>query len=156
MVFKGGFTYWVACGFGSGLVPKAPGTAGTLVAIPLVLLLQVLGNVGYFVVTAAMFVLGIFVCHHAARVINDDDPGIVVWDEIVGYCAALIFVPVNPVTVILAFIVFRMLDIFKPWPISYFESRLSGGFGIMFDDLAAGLMTNFLLQFLILFSVIQV
>lgn len=147
-------SYWIACGFGSGLVPKAPGTAGTLAAIPVVLLLQIFGHVGYFAAVVMMFVLGVFVCHQAARIANDNDPSVVVWDEITGYCVALLFIPVSAVTIVAAFLLFRLLDIFKPWPISYFESRLTGGFGIMFDDLLAGLITNFALHLLIISSLV--
>lgn len=143
---------WIAVGFGAGFFPKAPGTAGTLVAIPLILLIARLPEFLQISVLAALFVLGCFVCHRAADLLGESDPGSVVWDEIVGYCFAMALLPVSLQTVIVTFILFRLADIFKPWPISWIDKRMRGGLGIMLDDLLAGILVNIVAHALIFFN----
>ena len=131
--------HFLACGFGAGLSPKAPGTAGTVAAIPLYLLLAAYaGPVLYLAVTAAAFLAGIFLCGYTARATGLEDPKCVVWDEIVGYLAAMAFLPLGWAWIAAGFALFRLFDIWKPWPIRWLDRRLKGGLGIMLDDLVAG------------------
>jgi len=129
----------LALGFGSGLVPRAPGTAGTVAAIPVYLLLQPLALHIYLVLVAILFLVGIPMCAHTARRLGvHDHPGIV-WDEIVGYLVTMAFAPPGWLWIGLGFVLFRLFDILKPWPIKWFDSKVGGGFGIMVDDLLAGI-----------------
>ena len=136
----------LALGFGSGLVPRAPGTAGTLVAIPLYLLLQNLSLQLYVPLVVGLFLLGIPICTHTARRLGvHDHPGIV-WDEIVGYLLTMTFAPPGWQWVVAGFVLFRLFDIVKPWPIGWCDRKVTGGFGIMLDDLLAGVMAAAVLQ----------
>ena len=146
--------YLTACGFGTGLVPKAPGTAGTLVAIPIVTAVSWLAIPIQWAIVAGMFFVGCFVCQSVADALDDHDPSVIVWDEIVGFCVAMILVPISPMTIIVGFVLFRLFDIYKPWPISWSEKKFSGGFGIMIDDVLSGVATNLCLQVLIHFNYI--
>ena len=144
----------VACGFGSGFVPKIPGTAGTLVGIPIVLLMQLLPVLGQWLAVVLMFLVGCYVCEYSARALNLGDPGAIVWDEITGFCVAMMLVPVSVLNIVIAFILFRVFDIAKPWPISLADRKVSGGFGIMLDDLIAGVFANAALQILLLSKIL--
>ena len=129
----------LALGFGSGLVPGAPGTAGTLAAIPLYLLLQPLALHLYLLLVAVLFLVGIPLCAHTARRLGvHDHPGIV-WDEIVGYLVTMTFAPPGWLWIVIGFVLFRLFDILKPWPIKWLDRKVGGGFGIMVDDLLAGM-----------------
>jgi phosphatidylglycerophosphatase A len=144
---------FLAFGFGSGLVPRAPGTAGTLVAIPLYYLLQTfsLSLTSYLVLLVALFLAGIPICAHAARRLGvHDHPGIV-WDEIVGYLITMTLAPSGWMWVVLGFVLFRFFDIVKPWPIRWLDRKVGGGFGIMVDDLLAGVFAAAVLQLLVVF-----
>ena len=130
----------LAFGFGSGLSPKAPGTMGTLVAVPMFWLLSSLDLLAYSLVVLIAFLVGIYLCGAASRQLGvHDHPGIV-WDEFVGYWIAMWAVPATLSWMIIGFVVFRVLDIAKPWPISSLDKRVHGGFGIMIDDVAAGVL----------------
>ena len=132
--------HFLAFGFGSGLARKAPGTFGTLAAIPLYLLLAGLPIAGYTLAVALAFLLGIWLCGRASADLGvHDHPGIV-WDEFVGLWVALWAVPLDWLWLLLGFGLFRLFDILKPWPIGPLDRRVSGGFGIMIDDIVAGLM----------------
>lgn len=146
---------WIAFGFGAGFVPKAPGTAGTLAAIPLVFLIARLPLPLQFLVWISFFVLGCIVCQRAADWLNEQDPGAIVWDEVVGYCFAMALLPLSLQTVVITFVLFRLADIFKPWPISWVEKRVKGGLGIMLDDLLAGLLVNIVAHGLVFFQLIS-
>ena len=129
----------LAFGFGTGLAPRAPGTVGSLVALPLYFLLAPLALPVYLVLLAGLLLLGVWVTAHTERDLGvHDHPGIV-FDEIVGQLAALTLVPVSIVWIVIGFGLFRLFDIWKPWPIRWLNSRVTGGWGIMLDDLAAGL-----------------
>lgn len=131
--------HFIALGFGSGLVPWAPGTAGTLVAIPLYLFCVQLPFWFYCTVLLLAFLLGIYLCGRTARTLGvHDHPGIV-WDEVVGYGLTMTWAPAGWGWVLLGFIAFRLFDILKPWPIRVLDRRLGGGLGIMLDDVLAGL-----------------
>lgn len=138
--------HFLALGFGSGLSPWAPGTFGTLAAIPLYLLLQSLSLPLYLVITAVLFVIGVFICDLSARKLGvHDHPGIV-WDEVVGYLVTMAAAPAGWFWVVAGFVLFRLFDILKPWPIRFIDRRVAGGLGIMLDDLLAGVLAALLLQ----------
>lgn len=131
---------FLAFGFGSGLSPRAPGTAGTLLAIPIYLLIADLSLVRYSLVVAVAGLFGIWICGVASRQLKvHDHPGIV-WDEFVGYWITMWAVPADWLWIIAGFAVFRVYDIVKPWPVSVLDKRVGGGLGIMVDDMLAGLM----------------
>jgi phosphatidylglycerophosphatase A len=136
----------LACGFGSGLAPKAPGTFGTLAAIPFWLALQLLAWPWYALAVAAAFILGIHICGRTARDIGVRDHGAIVWDEFVGLWIALAFAPPHWGWVLMGFALFRLLDIWKPWPIRWFDRNVHGGLGVMLDDAVAGLGALLLMQ----------
>jgi len=137
---------FLGLGFGSGLAPKAPGTFGTLAAIPVFLLLQPLAIELYLLITVIAFFVGITICQQSADWLGKDDPSAVVWDEIVGYLVTMIAAPAGWVWVVIGFVLFRLFDILKPWPISIADRELHGGFGIMFDDVIAGVFAAIGLQ----------
>lgn len=130
---------FLALGFGSGLAPKAPGTFGTIAAVPLFYLLSFLSLPIQMVIIVIMSLLGIYICGEAAKQIGVDDHPAIVWDEIVGYFITMLFVPVTPLSLLVGFLLFRLFDIIKPWPISLADKKLHGGLGIMLDDILAGL-----------------
>lgn len=131
----------LAFGFGSGLSPFAPGTMGTLMAIPFLLALKALGVAGFWIALVFLFVLGVFVCERVSRKLGVHDHGGIVWDEMVGYWLSAAFIPLQWPWLLAAFILFRFFDIVKPWPIRQLDSKVSGGFGIMIDDVVAALFT---------------
>ena len=132
-------TLFLAFGFGSGLSPKAPGTMGTLAAIPLWWLLAQLPLTSYLIVVLIAAVVGITICGRAADQMGVHDHGGIVWDEFVGFWIAMAALPITWQSLILGFVLFRLFDILKPWPISWLDKKVSGGFGIMIDDVIAGL-----------------
>ena len=131
--------HFLALGFGSGLLPKAPGTFGTLAAIPLYLLLAPSSVSIYLVSVIVMSIAGIYICGQAAKDACVHDHGAIVWDEIVGFLITMFMIPLSWKSVIVGFILFRIFDIFKPWPISFIDKNVHGGLGIMLDDIIAGL-----------------
>ena len=138
--------HFLALGFGSGLSPMAPGTFGTMAAVPLYLLLQPLSVWVYLALTVLLFVIGIPLCDASARKLGvHDHPGIV-WDEVVGYLVTMTAAPAGWYWVLIGFVLFRLFDIIKPWPIRFIDRHVEGGLGIMLDDLLAGLLAALLLQ----------
>lgn len=133
--------HFLAIGFGSGLFPKIPGTMGTLAAVPLYLAL-----VSYFPhllpwVIGIGFLIGVYLCDKTAKDMGVHDHGSIVWDEFVGFWITMLLVPVTHwQTVLAGFVLFRFFDIVKPWPISWLDKKVKGGFGIMIDDVLAGIM----------------
>ncbi|CAG8998168.1 MAG: Phosphatidylglycerophosphatase A [Candidatus Celerinatantimonas neptuna] len=128
-----------AVGFGSGLAPKAPGTFGTLAAVPLMGLLSWwLTPYQYAICLIIGFIFGVWCCQVASKAMKVHDHGGIVWDEFIGFGVALLMIPVSWKSLLSGFILFRLFDILKPWPISWLDKRVSGGFGIMVDDLLAG------------------
>ncbi len=131
--------HFISFGFGSGLSPIAPGTMGTLIAIPIFLILSKLPLVLYLTLVIVIFLIGCWVSNKTAVALNvHDHPGIVI-DEIAGYLITMIMVPVTWYWVILGFVFFRLFDIWKPWPISVIDKQVKGGLGIMLDDVLAAL-----------------
>jgi len=128
-----------AFGFGSGLSRFAPGTMGTLAAIPFALLLKRLPVPVFWIVLTGLFLLGVYICNAASRRLGQHDPGGIVWDEMVAYWLTIAFLPVSWPWWLAAFVLFRFFDILKPWPIRWVENRFGGGQGIMLDDIVAAL-----------------
>ena len=131
--------HFLALGFGTGLSRIAPGTMGTLIAAPLFFGLMHTPELWHYIVIASLFLLGIPICAVAGRNLGVYDHGGIVWDEIVAFMLVLEFTTFSWQWWITAFLLFRLFDIWKPFPISYFDVRLKGGFGVMFDDLLAAL-----------------
>ncbi|MCB1667655.1 MAG: phosphatidylglycerophosphatase A [Porticoccaceae bacterium] len=138
----------LAFGFGSGLSPKAPGTAGTMVGILFLPLLTQLSLLEYLGVVLLMALLGIYLCGKTAKLLGVHDHSGIVWDEMVGLWLSMTAIPFSWSWVLAAFLLFRLFDIWKPWPIGYLDKHVHGGVGIMLDDIVAGFMA-----WLILFSV---
>jgi phosphatidylglycerophosphatase A len=129
----------LAFGFGSGLAPKAPGTFGTLAAIPFFLLMQPLPIWAYVSILIVSFIVGVWLCDRTSKDMQvHDHPGIV-WDEFVGYWIPMLFAPQGWVWIVVGFVLFRFFDILKPWPIKWLDEKVHGGFGIMIDDVLAGI-----------------
>lgn len=133
--------HWISFGFGAGLAPQAPGTFGTLAAVPLYWLLSPLPLGTYLLVLVVLLGLGVWACGRTAQDLGGQDPGAIVWDEVVGFLAAMTAAPGGWAWVLAGFLLFRLFDIWKPWPIRWLDRRVKGGLGIMLDDLAAGVLT---------------
>ena len=134
--------HMIAFGFGVGLVPVAPGTWGTLLALPFFLLVSPrLEAVEFLLMLAVLFALGVWACGVTGRAIGAADHGGMVWDETVAFLLVLFFVPAMLPWQVAAFLLFRLFDILKPPPIRYYDQSLKGGFGVMFDDLIAASYT---------------
>ena len=144
--------HFLSLGFGSGLAPKAPGTFGTLAAIPVVILAACLGNPGFIIATVVACVVGVYLCGYTAKAMGEHDHPAIVWDEIAGYMVAMIAVPVSWQTLLVAFILFRIFDILKPWPIRYLDKHVHGGLGIMIDDILAGLASLAIIHLMLSFG----
>jgi len=137
---------WSAQGFGAGRIPWAPGTFGTLLAIPLYFVLAPLGFVWYASVVALLFLAGVWLCGVADQVLGTTDHGSIVWDEIVGYLVTMLAAPGGWSWIVGGFVLFRLFDIWKPWPIRLIERRVGGGLGVMLDDLIAAAFAWIALQ----------
>lgn len=137
--------HFLAFGFGAGLSPVAPGTAGTLVAVALELLLRPLGLPLRIAIVAAVCVVGVWLCGESARRLGaHDHPGIV-WDEFAGYLLTMLVAPPGWPWILAGFVLFRLFDILKPWPIRELDHGIGGGLGIMLDDLVAGVFAGLIL-----------
>lgn len=141
----------LALGFGSGLSPIMPGTMGTLAAIPFYLLMTGLPLWLYVALLIIGFVAGIKICNAATSAIGRHDHGAIVWDEFIGFGITMLAAPAGWTWIAIGFVLFRFFDMVKPWPISWFDRRVHGGFGIMLDDVIAGLFALACLQGLALY-----
>lgn len=135
---------WLATGFGAGLSPWAPGTVGTALGVLIFLGFMHLPMTGYLLMAALGFVLGTWLCSAAARLLDEHDHPAVVWDEVIGYLLTMLPLiwlhrPATGPVLLAGFILFRVFDILKPWPISWVDRRVTNGFGGMADDALAGL-----------------
>lgn len=140
------WVHFLAFGFGSGAAPKAPGTFGTLAAIPVYLLLAQLPLPLYLAMIVLSFLLGIYLCGRASEDMGVHDHGGIVWDEFVGFWITMIAVPTHWMLIVVGFLLFRFFDIIKPFPIGWLDKRVHGGLGIMIDDVIAGLFALIILQ----------
>ena len=142
--------HFLALGFGSGLAPKMPGTFGTLAALPLVVLLSHYASFSvYLSVTVLVSIVGIWICGKAADDMGVHDDSSIVWDEVAGMLITMLAVPLSWQTLLVGFVLFRFFDILKPWPISYLDKHVHGGFGIMIDDVLAGVFALACLHFVL-------
>ncbi len=138
----------LASGFGAGLAPVAPGTMGTLVAVPMYWALKSIGPGFYLAAIVFGFIIGVYVCSRVNHDLDrEDHPGIV-WDEIIGFWVAMIGSPLTWQYLLAGFFLFRLFDIWKPWPISWLDFNVRGGLGVMLDDLVAGILAALVLNFL--------
>jgi len=143
----------LALGFGSGLSPRAPGTLGSLVALLLFALLALLMPADWVrevlvIVAVLACVAGVPICGYSSRAMGGGDHAAIVWDEFAGLWVALMWLPLTLGWWLAAFVLFRLFDILKPWPIGWCDKNLKGGLGIMADDILAGLFSALLLLFL--------
>lgn len=138
--------YFLAFGFGSGALPLAPGTWGTVVAIPLYLLIQSLSLPFYGIVVVLASLVGIWLCDVTERATGISDDPRIVWDEICGYLLTMLAAPKGWLWIIAGFVLFRLFDIWKPWPIRWVDKHAPGGLGVMVDDLLAGVYAFVVIQ----------
>lgn len=139
--------HMLAFGLGSGLSPKAPGTMGTIAALPIYwFLLQDLTVFSYVIVLLLTMVIGTYVCHQTSKDLNVHDHGGIVIDEWLGMWITMFLAPQGALWLLWGFVLFRIFDIAKPWPIKWFDKNVDGGFGIMIDDVAAGVAAWVCLQ----------
>ena len=153
MNFRDNAAVFLATGFYVGNIPFAPGTIGSLIGLPLSFLLAGLPLSAAMVAAVIIIGLAVWIAGAAARTFERKDPGCIVVDEIAGMVVTLIGLPFNLATVMTGFILFRILDILKPFPIRVLDKRLSGGLGIVADDVAAGIFANILIR--ILFNIFR-
>ena len=138
--------HFLSLGFGSGLSPYAPGTAGTLAAIPLFWLMAPLSLELYLGLVILFFIVGIYLCQQTTNKLGAHDHSAIVWDEVVGYLLTMVAVPFDWRWVILGFFLFRLFDVWKPWPVRHLDHRVGGGLGIMLDDIGAAVYAALSLQ----------
>jgi phosphatidylglycerophosphatase A len=129
--------HWPAFGFGLGLAPKAPGTFGSLLGLPIWWFSWSYGLTVYLLLALFLFFIGIWICGQSAKRLGVHDHGGIVWDEVVGMLLTMTFVEPSLLAALLGFGLFRLMDITKPWPIRDVDHRLHGGLGIMLDDVLA-------------------
>lgn len=143
MTFAERFIVFCGVGFGSGLMPKAPGTFGSAFALLFVPAWLWLGFTGSIIAILIMSLIGIYICGKTANIMGVHDDGRIVWDEFAGQ--SITFLPLiylgqmNWIWVLVGFGLFRLFDVWKPWPIRVIDRQVGGGFGIMFDDIIAGI-----------------
>jgi phosphatidylglycerophosphatase A len=136
--------------FRLGRAPYMKGTVGTLGAIPLIFVFNLFGLYGYMALTFAFCVFALFVCDAYELQAQSHDSSEVVIDEVAGFLICMIWLPYTWQAFLYTFLLFRFVDIFKPWPIGVLDQRLKGGFGVLVDDLAAGVLVNLVMQFVYL------
>ena len=133
--------HFIALGFGSGLFKKGSGTAGSLAAIPIFFLLLYLPSLLQWLFVITLFFIGLYSSNKVIDVIDQKDPSFIVIDEIVAVLFLFILIQLNIKFLVFAFILFRVFDIFKPFPVSWAENYFKGGLGIMMDDIIAALLS---------------
>lgn len=138
--------HFLSLGFGSGLSPYAPGTAGTLAAIPLYWLMAPLSLEIYLGIVVLLFIVGIYLCQQTTDKLGSHDHSAIVWDEVVGYLLTMTAVPFDWRWAIVGFFLFRLFDVWKPWPVRHLDRRVEGGLGIMLDDVGAAVYAALSLQ----------
>lgn len=138
--------YFVAFGFGTGAIPFAPGTFGTLMAIPFYLLLSPLPVIPYVVFLGLFIAFSSWICSRLSREINVHDHVGMNIDEFAGFFVTMTAVPAGFGWIVMGFLLFRFFDIIKPWPIGYIDEKVQGGFGMILDDVIAGIFACAILQ----------
>lgn len=145
--------HFLAFGLGLGLLPFIPGTFGTLLGVLIYILNKLYLGYSEIIIIIFSFILGVYLCGKTAKALNHHDHPGIVFDEVVGYlitmCNTMGLISFNLTHIILGFLLFRIFDIIKPWPISYVDRKVQGGFGIMFDDVLAGVCANIVLNIII-------
>ena len=150
MNFANKTAVFLATGLYVGKVPVAPGTCGSLLGLPLCFLLAGVQWPAAIAAALLIIALAVWISGVAGRALGQPDPGCIVIDEIAGMVITLVGLPFNSTTVAVGFILFRILDILKPFPIKVLDKRLPGGLGIVADDVVAGLFANILLRIFVL------
>jgi phosphatidylglycerophosphatase A len=140
---------FLATGFYIGNIPVAPGTFGSLIGLPICFALAGISLVPAVLCTLLFISFAVYIADAAEKLLKRSDPGCIVIDEIAGMMVTLIGLPFNPITVVIGFIIFRILDILKPFPIRNLDRRIPGGLGVVADDVAAGLFANLMLRIII-------
>lgn len=151
MNFKEEAVLFIATGLYIGRIPVGPGTFGSIVGLPFCFILAQLKLTQAIACTVLFIFFAVWIAGWAERLLAKSDPACIVIDEIVGMVAALIGLPFNLATVVCGFVFFRVLDILKPFPIRILDKRISGGLGIVLDDIAAGIFANLLLRIIFYF-----
>ena len=146
------FIVILATGFGVGYSPVAPGTLGTLIAIPIYYFLSEIPSPLYEVTLVGFFFVSVWVSGNAERLFGKEDDQRIVIDEVIGFLITMLWVPKTIRFIIIGFVLFRFFDILKPFPIRRLEKRLKGGFGVVLDDVAAGVYSNIILQIISYFT----
>lgn len=141
-------THFIAFGFGAGTLPKAPGTFGTLAAIPFYLAMQQLSHISYFVLLIVIILASIWLCEKVSREIHIHDHQGMCLDEIAGYLVTMFAAPHGIKWIMIGFILFRLFDIFKPPPIKYIDEKINGGIGMILDDVVAGIYSMIIIHIL--------
>jgi len=136
----------LALGLGAGLAPRAPGTCGALLGLPLAAALTLLPVPTAALVLVALSALGVWCCARAGQRLGVSDHPAIVWDEVIGMALTLLAVPPAWTEYLLGFALFRLFDILKPWPVGALDRQVGGGLGVMLDDLAAGVLAGATLQ----------
>ncbi len=154
MILNQKIILFLATGFYTGKSPYAPGSFGTLCGIPFALVFWIIPPPFFGVYVVGLILAAIFIADQAEKVLGKKDPGCIVIDEIAGYVVALSIVPVNGITIVAGFIIFRFFDIVKIGPARYFEKNFSGGAGVVLDDVMAGIMTAVALRGLYLAGIL--
>lgn len=138
--------HFLSLGFGSGLSPVAPGTMGTLVAVLLYLPLATLSFWSYVAILLVATIIGVYLCDKTSTALGGHDHPAIVWDEFVGFWLTMLFAPEGWHWIFLGFVLFRLFDIWKPWPVNLADQKVRGGLGIMLDDVVAGAYALLFLQ----------
>lgn len=146
--------HFIAFGFGSGASPFAPGTCGTAVGVLLYLLIKDLPLIYYAAIVMAAILIGIWICSVTERAIGSHDHRGIVWDEICGYWITMFAAPAGWLWIIIGFFLFRLFDIWKPWPIGLIDKKVDGGLGVMLDDVIAAVYAWIVLQGIVLLNIL--
>lgn len=141
--------HFIACGFGIGAMPWAPGTFGTLGGVILYLILSKLALWAYILVAFLLLIVGFVICDITNRDFGTDDHPAAVWDEIVGFLFVMITVPKTWYFIVIGFVLFRIFDIWKPWPIRWIDRNIHGGVGVMLDDWVAAIFSWIVLKVIV-------
>jgi phosphatidylglycerophosphatase A len=149
MNFKQKSVMFLATGFYVGNIPFAPGTFGSVLGLFLCYFLSKIGMLSAVLLTITFVFCAMWIAHEAEKILKTEDPGCIVIDEIAGMILTFVGVPFNLISVVAGFMLFRTLDIWKPYPIRFIEKKLSGGVGIVMDDVVAGIMSNLILRMLL-------